>query len=472
VAPRAPVPITRILLASSSSLDRAVLEANLLKAGYKVALASTVDEAKAAASLYEVDVVVADVGLSGGGGFSLCRKLLNDGVRLPAVGMSGRPVDPEVRGIGLQCGMETFIEAPFSLGQLRAAIELVLTRDRLRNSRDRGHIVSGGLGAWTVADLIRYMDFYGWTGKLSMSRADGHGTLHFRDGTLTNAALGELNGERAVLTMLSWNEGLFTLTHEPADGPVGPTVRPPRNIHRGIEDMLLDALGTSAEMARDLVLLPGLAVEHTMDSDRAREIADEELVSRLDAVLDGSRTLREALHAAQVEDKAELEQIFAMVNDGALHPIGQVGGRAPVLQLAAAGKPAPRSRTVHPAPKQTSASRSRPPVEAVPAIEPEPEEAERDQGTGIEVHGRTVSRKLSFSQKSKTVDPQPDTFAELEPGGHGDRRGRATMMTWLSVAAIVAVVIIAWVALRDNTSEIPEVKVLDDAVETATGDSG
>ncbi len=432
---RKPPAATRVLLGVADDVDRTVLESDLLRVGYQVSTAQSVEEALNSARLGGYDVLVVEIGLAGGGGFSLCRKLAGDGQSMPTVGLSVRPVDLEVRRMGAECGMESFV-APFHRGQLEAAVETVIARDRIRNTRDRGLHLSGQLAEWTVADLIRYMQFYGFTGDVELGTREQTGGMHFRDGTLTAAELGETFGERALASMLEWNEGFFSLNTTALDAPDVPTVRPPRNIHRAIGALLIDALGPRADVERDLASAPGIDEAHELDLERARRLChDTQLLARLHDAVDGHRTLRQVLYTAKVEKASETQQVLTLVHEGALHPVEPTRLPDPITDPIEPAGDAP-DRAVTPVPLSDTTIRK----------------------------GATVSRKLGFKRK-KPGEPVRETFAELDDDRNGlsERRSRERLrMTWISIATIITVILLSWYFLSSDDNKVPEVRVIDD----------
>ncbi|MFT7621964.1 MAG: DNA-binding response OmpR family regulator [Myxococcota bacterium] len=457
VKTRKPVSATRILLAISNEVDRVVLESDLLRVGYKIGTAQDVSEALTSARLADYDALVVEVGLSGGGGFSLGRKLGAEGGGLPTVALSVRAVDLEVRRMGEAAGVDTFVEAPFHLGQIEAAVELVVSRDRVRDNRHLGHTFSGHLAEWTVADLARYMSFYKFTGFVSVSRPAAKGILAFRDGTLTSAELEETFGERAVSAMLDWNDGLFTLTAEAHEGPEMATVRPPRNVHRSIGDLLVDALANQAEGHRHLSDVPGLDERHDFDLEKARHVTrDTNLLGRMRNAFESSRTLREVLHLARVEGAHDVSQVLALLRAGAIVAHDPVRDSLlepiePALVIADNMRPAiasqPAMATLSPVTDMTETMRK----------------------------GATVSRKLGFKLKHHGDGDGDGDGAHSRPAfeeSESDRLQRRrtqdrTRMTWMSVAAVITVILVSWFALRENDSKVPEVRVLDDAAQTS-----
>ncbi len=110
-------PAKRILLADDESHFTAVLERFMARHGFKVACASTGQDALKLAGDSDFDLALVDVDMPGSGGVELVRQLRAGGVKAPAVIVSGRPVDLDgklLRELGVR---KTFLK-PFSLAEI------------------------------------------------------------------------------------------------------------------------------------------------------------------------------------------------------------------------------------------------------------------------------------------------------------------------------------------------------------------
>ncbi|MEO0601945.1 MAG: response regulator transcription factor [Myxococcota bacterium] len=90
----------------------------------------------AAVGREEPDLVVSDVNMPGLDGFSLCRRLRDEGVTLPIVLLTAR--DGEIdEALGLDLGADDYVVKPFSTRVLLARIDALLRRERLRDDAER-----------------------------------------------------------------------------------------------------------------------------------------------------------------------------------------------------------------------------------------------------------------------------------------------------------------------------------------------
>lgn len=117
----------RVLLVEDDPELSQVLERGLTEQGFVVARETTATEGRTRAVLGAFDVVVLDVMLPGGDGFSLCRALRARGVGTPVLMLTARDtVDDRVRG--LDAGADDYLTKPFAFRELVARLHALTRR--------------------------------------------------------------------------------------------------------------------------------------------------------------------------------------------------------------------------------------------------------------------------------------------------------------------------------------------------------
>lgn len=81
------------------------------------------------------DVVVSDVNMPGLDGFSLCRRLREEGNLVPLVLLTSRDNDID-ETLGLDLGADDYVTKPFSMRVLMARVAALLRREALRSKPD------------------------------------------------------------------------------------------------------------------------------------------------------------------------------------------------------------------------------------------------------------------------------------------------------------------------------------------------
>lgn len=117
---------------------------SLKKNGFEIRVAKTVREAEnLLAEEAGFDLLLFDVTLPDGNGFTLCEKLRESKNPVPIIFLTASDEETSVIR-GLDCGGDDYITKPFKLGELCSRIRALLRRSGMQNSGD-GILRSGGL---------------------------------------------------------------------------------------------------------------------------------------------------------------------------------------------------------------------------------------------------------------------------------------------------------------------------------------
>jgi two-component system, OmpR family, response regulator ResD len=121
-----------ILVADDEPIVVEVVRRYLRRDGFSVVTASTAPEAWDAARSTDdpPSLIVLDVMLPGGDGLDICRRLRNEGMRVPILLLTAR-TDEADRIAGLGIGADDYVPKPFSPGELVARVKAHLRRVQL-----------------------------------------------------------------------------------------------------------------------------------------------------------------------------------------------------------------------------------------------------------------------------------------------------------------------------------------------------
>lgn len=96
-----------------------------------------------AATSLSPDLLVSDVNMPGLDGFSLCRRLREEGVLVPIVLLTARDTEID-EALGLELGADDYIVKPFHARVLLARISALLRREAMRHGSPGGAELSAG----------------------------------------------------------------------------------------------------------------------------------------------------------------------------------------------------------------------------------------------------------------------------------------------------------------------------------------
>jgi DNA-binding response OmpR family regulator len=116
----------RVLIVEDDTRIAAFLDKGLRAEGYSVTTAATANEAEAALGLFneQLDLMLLDLGLPGGDGEDILRRLRRRGSQLPVIVLTARAeVADRVRG--LDAGANDYVTKPFAFEELLARMRAV-----------------------------------------------------------------------------------------------------------------------------------------------------------------------------------------------------------------------------------------------------------------------------------------------------------------------------------------------------------
>ncbi len=109
---------------------------SLKKNGYEIEVARTIKEAFGLlGEQSDFDLLLFDVTLPDGNGFTLCEKLRESGNQVPIIFLTASDEETSVIR-GLDCGGDDYITKPFKLGELCSRIRALLRRSSLGSTGD------------------------------------------------------------------------------------------------------------------------------------------------------------------------------------------------------------------------------------------------------------------------------------------------------------------------------------------------
>ena len=307
-----------VLVACESAVDRLRIESALLPLRAEVRQASSVVEAiEAVGSTARTafSACISDMQLPGGGALGLARAL--GGIPVLARGLAPSPLAAqELRDAGVVGTIDPLSTA----GELRVRIAATAALDTREGCGGRFSVPVLDLPA---ADIIAWVSAHRWSAVARFHTEPGgpaRFALRFREGSLWSADGPELTGERALAAVLGLVDGIATVTRDDSGG-AAPTIRAPRNIHRTTEDAVLESLASSNRARHRLSTVPGLDITYRLVASRAERIPGaREVTERLRRVMDGRRTLRQAMAAAGLVEPSDLERVADLRRVGAFEP--------------------------------------------------------------------------------------------------------------------------------------------------------
>lgn len=292
-----------------------MLEVSLRKAGYSVAACADAKSALEMLELSKPDLILSDTRLPGTDGFELAQKIRASAewADIPFMFLSSDlTVESKVRG--LEQGVEDYLTKPIYIKEIIARVNLVLQRRQRRGLEERNATgktrFTGSLADMGIVDLLQTIDNGKKSGVLHLRTDTQTAAIYFRDGSIVDAELGTLRGERAIYRALVWSEGSFELDFR--------DVRREAVVSNSTQGVLMEGMRRLDEWGRMAEQLPQL--------DTVFEVNAEELLARLaeipdeiNAILrqfDGKRTLIDVVDRCDQDDLETLSAVSKLYFEG------------------------------------------------------------------------------------------------------------------------------------------------------------
>src|SRR5689334_12011977 len=117
----------RVLLVEDDPQLATIIESGLKEHSFEVVREATAPAGSSRATLGTYDIIILDVMLPGGDGFSLCRDLRRRGIGTPVLMLTARDaVDDRVSG--LDAGADDYLTKPFAFRELVARVHALARR--------------------------------------------------------------------------------------------------------------------------------------------------------------------------------------------------------------------------------------------------------------------------------------------------------------------------------------------------------
>ena len=220
----------KVVLVDADAEETTILELRLVEQGCEVVLCRTAKQAVEHFNEGGVDAVITEVDLKPHDGFQLVTHLrkLKNGQDLPVLFLTRRS-DRQAVDQGFQLGAVDYIIKP-------AAPDVVVAKARnalQKAVRLRGGI-AGSLSEMSLPDVLQVISRTRKSGLLKIASGGYVGEIHLGEGEIYNAMFMHLRGEEAVYTMVTLNDGEFSLdpSFTPAD----------RVINHATENLLLEGM--------------------------------------------------------------------------------------------------------------------------------------------------------------------------------------------------------------------------------------
>ncbi len=224
----------RVLLVDSDPEESTVLELRMVEQGFDVKTARSTEVARKllAAEASEFDLVVCEVEMPDADGLAFLSEARKEawGRDMPWVVHTRKQGRTEANR-AFELGAMDFVAKPVQADVMVAKLKAML--DQWSTGRGAKG-VSGSLREMGLPDIVQVLFHGRKTGRLNVRHAGKNGEIHFLEGAVANAVMGDLAGKEAFYALLKLTDGDFALD---------PSYTPPKRImEESAEALLLEGM--------------------------------------------------------------------------------------------------------------------------------------------------------------------------------------------------------------------------------------
>ena len=201
----------RVLLVDSDPEESTVLELRMVEQGFDVKTARSIEAARKhlAGDGAEIDLVVCEVEMPDADGLAFLSEARKEawGRDMPWVVHTRKQGKTEANR-AFELGAMDFVAKPVQADVMVAKLKAML--DQWSTNRGAKG-VSGSLREMGLPDIVQVLFHGRKTGRLNVRSAGKAGEIHFLEGAIANAMIGEIAGKDAFYALLKFQDGDFAL---------------------------------------------------------------------------------------------------------------------------------------------------------------------------------------------------------------------------------------------------------------------
>lgn len=167
---------------------------------YEVICVNSGDEAMDVLARLSLDLIISDIQMPGVNGLMLLEFAYQKNPDIKVIIMSTWDEQDIKEMIRRHSGI-FYLEKPFDINRLKWTIHRAFFPSQ---SDYRGRLIDMNLKS-----IIKHNCQNKFNGYLHITNGEQNGTIYFRGGEVIHAKLGELEGEKALLNVINWNEGQY-----------------------------------------------------------------------------------------------------------------------------------------------------------------------------------------------------------------------------------------------------------------------
>jgi CheY-like chemotaxis protein len=200
---------------------------------------------------------------------------------------------------------EGFLKKPFNVDEVLARIDQLLRKaDAAQRARRGEEGMDGTLGQLPLLDLLQVLGQSRKSGLLRVRGPRGSASVRLEVGQVAQAEAEGARGLKAFFRLLSWKDGSFSFTPISPDPheDLGEVQEGRDDIQKPLEELLLEGLRQSDELAALRAQLPDPATRLTLGTDEAAFSEQSAVDAEILALVRSQATVGEVIERCRAPD--------------------------------------------------------------------------------------------------------------------------------------------------------------------------
>ena len=190
----------------------------------------------------------------------------------------------------------------------------------------------GSIQELPIPDIIQLVSVSGKTGMFTLTRGGERGHIYLKNGQMTHAKLGDLDGEEAVYALAIWSTGDFQFT--PGEEAESTTIR------KSNTSLLMESARRIDEWKVLSRKIPGLeSVPTLLSRDASEPLTVSPLEHNLVLRIDGKKTVEEIARELDSSSFETAKILYGLITAGLVEMRSREAARSPAAAAAPGGLP-------------------------------------------------------------------------------------------------------------------------------------
>ena len=306
-----PVANETILIVDEDEKIQKVLEVSLKKAGYRILICDSPNDALDVVKKENPDLIISETGFGTGDGFDFLAKLkAGDQKNTPFIFLTDDRALPQ-KMKGFELGADDYLTKPFYLKEITTRADLLIQRSSEDIiTQDNENEFSGQLANVGVVDLLQKLEAEKSSGSIQIQRNEHNASIYFKNGNIFDAFCGKLSGEDAIYRLFFWPDGEFIVRYY----DIG---KRKDRIPKNCSELLIDGMDKLSRY-QEISSTIELNDIYDLDFETVAKVRSQlpKSVAEIFRLFNGERSVRDVIDSSTIDDVSAIQIVKRVIDEG------------------------------------------------------------------------------------------------------------------------------------------------------------